>query len=253
MPVAEPIPHVAVRRAAAIARGPHACPTCEAPTFAEPPVPWTDLRDYVVRCDSCERPIAVRVDRTRIVRRRSLPRQVRRTPEFHDPVGELLDARGRRAFAMRLLAAMVLPIAVASIVLKLGAEPLTAFALGLLAVIPGSLWGPAVLMLASERIACEALQLRDRARVALDEWLHRAPRQEHAIEVVPGRWDQWAREERRREREREEHPDAVLRELERVLDPRELRRVRALAEHGDVPPDHLDDLLRFRRTWTTVA
>ena len=249
MPVDEPIPHVAVRRAAAIARGPHACPTCEAPTFAEPPVPWTDLRDYVVRCEACERPIAVRVDRTRIVRRRAAARHVHRAPATHDPVSELLDARGRRPFLMRLLAALVLPVAVASIALQAGASPLTALALATVAAIPVSLWCPAVLMLAADRVAREA----GRARVAVDDRLHRAPRLEHPVEVAPGRWDQWLREERRREREREEHPDAVLRELERVLDPRELRRVRALAEHGVVPPDHLDDLLRFRRTWTTVA
>ena len=66
----ETIPHSLVLRAAAIARGPHACPTCESPTFAEPPIPWTDLRDYVVQCEVCERPISVRVDRSRVLRRR---------------------------------------------------------------------------------------------------------------------------------------------------------------------------------------
>jgi vacuolar-type H+-ATPase subunit I/STV1 len=69
------------------------------------------------------------------------------------------------------------------------------------------------------------------------------------IEVERGRWDQWQREEKLRARERAEHPDAVLRELERVLDERELRRVRVLAERGEVPAEHLDDLLRYRRPW----
>jgi hypothetical protein len=74
------------------------------------------------------------------------------------------------------------------------------------------------------------------------------------IEVAPGRWDQWMREERRRRHEVADHPHAVLRELERVLDERELRRVRALAQQGEVPPTHLLDLLRFRRSWNaTVA
>ncbi len=249
MPIVEPIPHALVRRAAAIARGPHACPTCECPTFAEPPIPWTDLRDYVVRCHNCERPISVRVDRDRVLRRNAVPRHVRLAPDLHDPVAELLDTRGRRAFTMRLLAALVLPVAVAAVALQGGASPLAALAVAMLAAIPGSLWGPALLALAVTDIA---RRIRD-ARAAFAIRLDRTPRQESTIEVAPGRWDQWLREEKLRQRERHEHPDAVLRELERVLDERELRRVRALAEHGDVPFDHLDDLLRFRRAWTTVA
>lgn len=249
MPIVEPIPHALVRRAAAIARGPHACPTCECPTFAEPPIPWTDLRDYVVRCHNCECPIAVRVDRDRVLRRNAAPRHARLAPDLHDPVAELLDTRGRRAFAMRLLAALVLPIAVAMVALQAGASPLAALAAAMLAAIPGSLWGPALLALAVTAGTRRATNLRASIAVRLD----RAPRQESTIEVSPGRWDQWLREEKLRQRERHEHPDAVLRELERVLDERELRRVRALAEHGEVPFDHLDDLLRFRRAWTTVA
>ncbi len=249
MSVVEPIPHALVRRAAAIARGPHACPSCECPTFAEPPIPWTDLRDYVVRCTNCERPITVRVDRDRVLRRNAVPRHVRLAPDMHDPVAELLDTRGRRAFTLRLLAALVLPILVATVALQAGAAPLLALTLATLAALPGSLWGPALLVLATTA----RVSLTANGTEAVGTRLDRAPRQASTIEIAPGRWDQWLREEKLRQRERHEHPDAVLRELERVLDERELRRVRALAEHGDVPFDHLDDLLRFRRTWTTVA
>lgn len=249
MPIVEPIPHALVRRAAAIARGPHACPNCECPTFAEPPVPWTDLRDYVVRCHACERPIAVRVDRDRVLRRNAAPRHVRLAPDLHDPVAELLDTRGRRAFAMRLLAALVLPILVGMVALQASTAPLAALALATVATLPGAIWGPALLALVATAVAARARRIGAMVAARLD----RAPRQESTIEIAPGRWDQWLREEKLRQRERHEHPDAVLRELERVLDDRELRRVRALAEHGEVPFDHLDDLLRFRRTWTTVA
>ncbi len=249
MPIVEPIPHALVRRAAAIARGPHACPTCECPTFAEPPVPWTGLRDYVVRCEVCERPVAVRVDRARVLRRNAAPRHVRLAPELHDPVAELLDTRGRRAFGMRLLAALVLPILVAAIALQVGAAPLDALVVATIVALPSSLWAPALLALAVAAVTSRARA----AAAALGTRLDRTPRQESTIEVAPGRWDQWLREEKLRQRERLEHPEAVLRELERVLDDRELRRVRALAERGDVPLDHLDDLLRFRSSWTTVA
>lgn len=249
MPIVEPVPHALVRRAAAIARGPHACPRCECPTFAEPPVPWTGLRDYLVRCDSCERPVAVRVDRARVLRRNAVSRHVRLAPELHDPVAELLDTRGRRAFGMRLLAALVLPIIVASVALQVGAAPLDALMFATISALPSSLWGPALLAL-----AVAAVVSRARAMIAsLGSRLDRTPRPQATIEVVPGRWDQWLREEKRRQRERHEYPDAVLRELERVLDDRELRRVRALAERGEVPFDHLDDLLRFRSSWATVA
>ncbi len=249
MPAVEPIPYALARRAAAIARGPHACPTCESPTFAEPPVPWTGLRDYVVRCDSCERPMAVRVDRARVLRRNAAPRHVRLSPELHDPVAELLDTRGARAFATRLLAALVLPVAVAAVALQAGGDPLAALLFATVAALPSSLWGPALLALAIEE---SARGTRHVQRIVATRF-GGAPRQATAIEVVPGRWDQWLREEKLRERERYEDPEAVLRELERVLDDRELRRVRALAERGEVPFDHLDDLLRFRRAWTTVA
>lgn len=249
MQVIEAIPHALVQRAAAIARGPHACPSCDSPTFAEPPVPWTDLRDYVVRCDSCERPIAVRVDRTRVLRRHAVPAHLRHDPALNDPVTELLDTRGRRAFALRLLAALVLPIVVAMLALQLGSDLITVLAVATAAILPGVLWGPALIAMlvasAAERVRRMHASIVDRFRTA--------PRQDATIEVAPGRWDQWLREEKLRQRERHEHPDAVLRELERVLDDRELRRVRALAERGEVPPDHLDDLLRFRRTWTTAS
>jgi hypothetical protein len=99
-----------------------------------------------------------------------------------------------------------------------------------------------------------AVELADlRARIAAQLPGNRVHHLDHPVEVEAGRWDQWTREERRRERERAEQPEAVLRELERVLDERELRRVRAMAVHGEVPPGHLDDLLRFRRSWSSVA
>jgi len=246
----ETIPHSLVLRAAAIARGPHACPTCESPTFAEPPIPWTDLRDYVVQCEVCERPISVRVDRSRVLRRRELPAHLRgRDVSGYDPVGELLDTRGAGAFATRLLAALVLPLAAALVALRLGAAPTQVFAASIVAIVPGALWVPAVLATTFHAIGAALRRIANRARTLL----RRQPAQAATIEVAPGRWDQWMREERLRERERHEHPEAVLRELERVLDSRELHRVRALAERGEVPADHLDDLVRFRRTWTTVA
>lgn len=249
MPIVEPIPPALVRRAAAIARGPHACPTCESPTFAEPPVPWTGLRDYVVRCECCERPVAVRVDRDRVLRRNAAPRHVRSVPDLNDCVSELLDTRGRRAFGMRLLAALVPPILVAAVALQSGSAPLDALVFATIAVLPASLWAPALLALAVAALVAHARSMSAVLRARFD----RSPRQAATIEVVPGRWDQWMREEKLRQRERHEYPEAVLCELERVLDERELRRVRALAERGEVPPSHLDDLLRFRSSWSTVA
>jgi hypothetical protein len=244
MSTLDSLPDTVVQRAAAIARGPHACPHCECPTWTEPPVPWTGLRDFVARCDWCERPISVRVDRDRIVRRGALPAHLGHAAA-HDPVAELLDARGGRAFALRTLAALVPPLLAGALAVGLGGSPVLAAALVLLLVVPAALWMPALVALAwtalAERIGASGAALRRLAR--------RAPRMAYAVEVAPGRWDQWLREGRIRSCDRVEHPDAVMRELERVLDERELRRVRRMAEHGDVPPEQLDELLLHRRLW----
>ena len=244
MPDSDAMPPGIVRRAATIARGPHACPTCECPTWAEPPVPWTDLRDYVVRCDSCERPISIRIDRHRILRRGAVPRHVRAGLE-QDSVSELLDTRGRRAFAVRLLVAAA-PIALlAAVLLRLEVGAATMAVLVLAAIVPAVLWVPALCAIAADELEAAST----RAMVTIRERLHRAPRRAGVVDVAPGRWDQWLREQRVRERDRADHPDALLQELERVLDERELRRVRALAERGVVPASHLDDLLRHRRAF----
>lgn len=247
MRTAEPLPPSVVRRAAAIARGPHACPSCECPTWAEPPVPWTDLRDYLVRCDACERPICVRVDRERVLRRGSAPPHVRHSRELYDPVAELLDRRDRRAFLARTIAASPAPLLLVAIAAWIGGGVALAGFGALVGVLVGAMWGPALMAMAWQEV---------RGVVAAGSAVLRQRRHqpEEVVEVEPGRWDQWMREERRRQRERAEQPEAVLRELERVLDDRELRRVRMLAERGEVPPEHLDDLLRFRRSWgATVA
>ncbi|MCW2928482.1 MAG: hypothetical protein JWM86_2450 [Thermoleophilia bacterium] len=233
-------PPSVVRRAATIARGPFACPACECPTFTEPPVPWTDLRDYVVQCDSCERPITVHVDRDRVARRDAAAPGVGNAPGMYDPVTELLEGRGARAFAWRLVAAALPPALLAACVLLAGGGAQLALLLYAVLVIPSALWAPA---------AAAAL------RADLEAWLYlrhvrigRGIRStDEPIEVEAARWDQWRHEQRVREVERATHPDAVLRELERVLDERELRRVRLLAQQGEVPPEHVDDLIRHRR------
>ena len=246
MPAEKQLPPSIVRRAARIARGPYACPNCECPTFTEPPVPWIGLRDYLVRCDACERPIAVRVDAERISRRRGL-RAYTDWPDMYEPVAELLDRRDVRAFAARVACAAPVPAIVAILALLAGASQPLFVLLVAGAIIAGSLWGPAAIAgiwgASLERSLGIRTARRKRRHQPLD-----------VIEVAPGRWDQWMREERRRRHEVADHPQAVLRELERVLDERELRRVRALAQQGEVPPTHLLDLLRFRRSWgATVA
>jgi len=238
------MPPSLVRRAAAIARGPHACPNCERPTWAEPPVPWVGLRDYVVRCDGCERPLAVFVDRDAIVRRgASNQHHSANAPGMYDPVAELLDQRELRAFARRVLAASPLPILAAGALLLLGASPVATFVVAMLVVVPAALYGPAALV---------------GSWAAGRAWLRTRLRRQHLgdgriVSIELARWDQWHREEQRHEREWIEQPDAVFEELERVLDERELRRVRALAQRGEVPEANLGDLVRFRRSWRTVA
>lgn len=238
----EPVPESIARRAAAIARGPHPCPSCEAPTWAEPPVPWLGMRDYLVRCDACDRPINVHVDRELVVRREHAPRALLSQPGMVDPLDELLRTRDRAAVLRRLAIAAVGPLATATAASALGLPPAWLLAATLAAVVPSCMWLPVLAAIAWSRVGS--------LRTA------RAPRREAAapVRVERGRWDQWLREERRRERERAQEPEAVLRELERVLDERELRRVRLLAERGEVPLAHLDDLLRYRRSWhATVA
>ncbi|MCW2924993.1 MAG: hypothetical protein JWM98_2397 [Thermoleophilia bacterium] len=238
------LPPSVVSRAAAIARGPHACPSCEAPTWTEPPVPWTGLRDYVVRCDACERPVTVRVDRAALERGEGGSGV--ETAGMVDPVTELLDRRGVVGFVRRVAAAAVVPMTMCLLALAAGGGPALALLLAAVAVAPGALWGPALVALALDRV-----------RRALAGVRGRSGTQSAVVVVEPARWDGWTREERLRERERAADPEAVLRELERVLDPRELRRIRALAEGplggGELAAEHLEDLLRFRRSWRTVA
>lgn len=226
-----------VSRAAALARGPHACPMCSAPTWTEPPVPWTGLRDYVVRCTSCERPIQVRIDQHRVVRRAdslSPPRGV------DDRIDRFLDDRGHGAFSRRLGASATLLVLYLGLVAQLGGD-IGALAIAALPGILGAaLLGPALVATGLHALANAAAALQRRSL-------------ERPVEVGPARWHQWLREERRRILDRAEQPDAVFVELERVLDPRELRRVRELAVHGEVPIENLDDLLSFRRSWASVA
>jgi hypothetical protein len=237
------LPPSIVRRAAVIARGPYACPNCDQPTWTEPPVPWVGLRDYLVRCEACERPISVRVDRERIQRRRGL-RAYTDWPDMYEPVTELLDRRDLRAFAARVACAAPAPILVAAVALAAGASHALFVVAVAAAIIVGAMWGPAVAAGAWGASIERSLGMRTARRRRRHQPLD-------VIEVAPGRWDQWMREERRRRHEVADHPHDVLRELERVLDDRELRRVRALAERGEVPPTHLLDLLRFRRAWNS--
>ncbi|MEO6866871.1 MAG: hypothetical protein ABI200_02500 [Gaiellales bacterium] len=214
-------------------------------------MPWTGLRDYLVRCDACDRPLAICVDRDRILRRHAAPhspgRDVATAPA--DQVDELLDTRGTAAFRRRLALAAVGPLAVLAFVRIAAGDSGTALtwaaALALLAIIPSALWGPAAIVHLHGSLRGWITEQRERLRTRL----RRQPRQASLIVIERGRWDQWMREEKRRAHDRVEHPDAVLRELERILGDRELRRVRALAERGEVPVEHLEDLLRHRRTF----
>ncbi|MCW2962336.1 MAG: hypothetical protein JWM90_2723 [Thermoleophilia bacterium] len=226
-----------ISRAAALARGPHACPMCEAPTWTEPPVPWTGLRDYVARCTSCERPIQVRIDQDRVVRQADRRRPPRRVD---DRIDRFLDDRGTGAFPRRLAASTVLLVLYLGVVAQLGVSGGFFVLAALPGIVGAALFGPVLVASSLHLVLGSALALQRRP---LDR----------PVEVDPARWDQWVREERRRSLERAEQPEAVFAELERVLDPRELRRVRALAVRGEVPVENLDDLLTFRRSWTSVA
>jgi hypothetical protein len=245
MPADATVPPGIVTRAATIARGPHPCPSCECPTWTQPPVPWTDLRDYVVRCEACERPLAVRIDRSRILRRGAVPAHLRAASRRGDAAAALLVSRGTRGFLLRLMAALPLPLVLGLVAWGGGAAIPVVLAFTAAGILPAALWGPALVATWLESIRRGVEQVVDRARRSI----HVRPRPAGTVEVLTGRWDQWLREQRLRDRERAEHPDAVLRELGRVLDGRELRRVRGLAERGEVPVEHLEDLLRFRRSW----
>ncbi|MCW2956057.1 MAG: hypothetical protein JWO69_926 [Thermoleophilia bacterium] len=224
-----------VHRAAELARGPHACPWCESPTWTQPPVPWPALRDYVARCGTCERPIQVRIDPTRVVRRGEVRLPLGSAVE---EVDRMLDAPGAPAFVRRLLAASAAAVLLVAAVVAMGTPTAGLVLLVPVVLVACALWAPGIAALLGWAIARP---------------LHTDRSLDTPVEIDAARWDQWLREARRRQVDREQHPGAVLAELERMLDPRELRRVRALAEHGEMPAASLDDLLEFRRSWTSVA
>lgn len=227
----------------AAARGPHACPCCGCPTWTDPPVPWVDYRDFVVQCGACERPISVRVDRDIALTNQKVFKH--QYGAKSKAVDSFLDGRGWRTFVIRCIAAALLPAFCGIVAYQLGATALSSWAAAVIVVIPSALWMPALLasMLIGGWIRARLLigQLR-RLR-------YRAGKHKGVVELTVGRWDQWHREQRLRDRDRREHPDAVLQELSHTLSDRELRRVRWLATNGDVSPDSLEDLLRYRRSW----
>ncbi|MBC7461581.1 MAG: hypothetical protein H7287_09500, partial [Thermoleophilia bacterium] len=96
-----------VRRAAKIAHGPHTCPWCSGPTRTDPPLPWRGLRDYLVPCEACERPILVQIRRERIARKRVTVRLGEPAPHgVREHVGELLAAPGTGGLLRRTAAAL---------------------------------------------------------------------------------------------------------------------------------------------------
>jgi hypothetical protein len=107
----------------------------------------------------------------------------------------------------------------------------------LLTVLPAAIWGPTLMGMLAGLVDGLATPLRHRLRAA-------------PVQLGRGRFDQWAREMRWRRAELHADPGAVLAELELVLEPRELRRIREMARRGEVPLARLDDLLRRRRCWT---
>src|SRR6476661_6675325 len=94
------------RRIAAIVRGPHARPECDAPTWTTPPEPWPAMRSFVTACAACSRPLEVRVRPELVVRGISNDDAPRL-----DPVTELLDTPGVRSFRRRLTVAALAPVA----------------------------------------------------------------------------------------------------------------------------------------------
>jgi hypothetical protein len=200
------------------------------------------MRDYIAQCDACERPLHVRIDQDRIVRRSILVDLARDLP-VSDPVSTLLDTKTRRAFWSRVVWAAMFVCLAAGAAILLGASRSVVIGVVLVAVIPAAMWAPAL-----------AASIEGYVRGALTQTRRRGVRRSDApVELSVARWDQWIRETRIRERDQLANPELVLRELERVLDDRELRRVRAMAASGEVPSSSLEDLLRYRRTWRHVA
>ena len=238
MPTASVTSPEVARRAAMLARGPHACPWCGGPTRTDPPVPWHGLRDYLVPCEACDRPVLVKVRRERISRgvvTVRLANGATRTRDEH--VEELLREPGRRGMLQRELAAASLVLLAFALVRGgSGSTGLAGFA-ALLTVLPASLWG-ATLM---GELAGVADEVRTRVRQRL---------RSRPVQLACGRVDQWSREMRYRRAELEADPDAVFAELECILEPRELQRVREMTARGEVPLARLDPLLRRRRCWT---
>ncbi|MCW2973036.1 MAG: hypothetical protein JWN72_1309 [Thermoleophilia bacterium] len=227
-----------VRRAARIAHGPHTCPWCSGPTRTDPPLPWRGLRDYLVPCEACDRPILVKIRRERIARKRVTVRLGEPALHgVHEHVGELLAAPGGSGLLRRVAAALPWVVLFGLLVGGLGGGRILVALAMLAAVVPAAMWGPVItgtLVGTADRLT-SPLQRRSRAQ---------------PVQLAKGRFDQWAREEQHRSVELREDPDAVFAELALVLDHRELRRVRELTAQGEVPLAHLDDLLRRRRGWT---
>lgn len=220
---------------AAIVRGPHPCPWCEGATWTDPPVPWTAQRDFLSPCEWCSRPIVVRVDRAR-ASRRHVPVDLASAHAPQDPVARLLEQPGPIGFLRRLVIAAIGPLAVATAFLAIGGPVALVLVAVLASIVPAARSGPALGALVAARLGTLAGAVRPARGTA-------------PVTVARGRWDQWLREQRQRQRERSQQPEAVLEELRSLLGEREWRRVRLLAERGGVPAEHLDDLLRFRRSW----
>lgn len=180
---AQAMPASIVRRAAAVARGPHACPSCGHPTWTEPPANWSDLRDYVARCERCERPVVVATEPARLARASLQSLRLLDDPRAFDPQSELLDRMDPRAFFVRVAVAGVGPAGGAALVAAAGGSANVATAVALALVVPSSLFAPGLVA-----------QVRSRL-VAL--WLERTSRGRtggRSITVLPGRWEAWRRE-----------------------------------------------------------
>lgn len=229
-----------LEQAEALARGPHPCPGCEHPLWSDPPVPWTGLRDYVVRCECCMRPVQVRIDRNAL--HPGLHAASTVVHPDHGRSGEgtggvdLLTRSGQSGFRRRLLAAAAVVGAVLLVALVAGLAPFAAGILATASIVPAALLGPT---LAATLLAADS---RARRMLARRPTIPGAP-----VSVHAARWDQWLREVRVRRAERDS--DALLEELGRHVDPRELARIHRLISSGAVPASHLDDLVHFRRSF----
>jgi hypothetical protein len=226
------------RRAAKLAHGPHTCPWCSGATRTDPPLPWRGLRDFLVPCEACERPILVQIRRERIAKRAVTVRLGDPARHgVHEHVGELLAAPGPRGLLRRTCSALPWLAVLAGLLIGAGIGHTFGAVVLIAAILPVAMFGPiasATVVGAVDRLM-SPLQRRSRS----------AP-----VQLVRGRFDQWQREAEHRRIELAEDPDAVFAELALVLDHRELRRVRELTARGEVPLAHLDDLLRRRRGWT---